>query len=240
MIDVKLEKFEGPLTLLLQLIEKREMDITRISLGEIADQYIEFIKKSGNIDPDLAADFLIIATKLLYAKSKTLLPYLTPDDEEEEESEDLERRLKMFKEFVDASQRIEEILKQKRFMFPPAVSKGHRKELLGIENRFSPPGRLTKEDLQKSFSAIIEKCQAKSKDKLREERIEYKINIEEKILDIQNKLMKRLRYSFNKIKGQAGSKTEIIVSFLAVLELAKQKSIRIDQEEAFSDIIISK
>jgi segregation and condensation protein A len=239
MIDVKLEKFEGPLTLLLQLIEKKEMDITRISLGDIADQYIEFIKKSNNVDPDLAADFLVIATKLLYAKSKTLLPYLVPD-EEEEESEDLEKQLKMFKEFVDASQKLEEILKQKHFMFPPAVSKGHRKDLLGAENSFFPPDRLTKEDLRKSFSALVEKCRANSKDKLQEEKIEYKINIEEKILDIQNKLMKRLRYSFNKMKDQAGSKTEIIVSFLAVLELAKQKSIRIDQEEAFSDIIISK
>ena len=237
MIDVKLEKFEGPLTLLMQLIEKEQMDITQISLSKIADQYIEFIKKEENIDPELASDFLLIATKLLFLKSRLLLP--GSGSEEEEESEDLERQLKMFKEFLDASQKIEGMLREKNFMFSPDLKKGSRRELLE-EASFSPPKKVNKEDLRNALWGVIEKNKPRLEEEWEEDKVEYKMNIEEKVVDIQNKLWKKLQYNFHKLLDEAGSKTEMIVSFLAVLELAKQRSIRIDQEEAFSDIIISK
>lgn len=235
-MEVKLEKFEGPLTLLLQLIEKEEMDITRISLGTLADQYIEFVKKEENIDPDLAADFLVIATKLLFLKSKTLLPYLSP--EEEEEAEDLEQQLKMFKEFVDASQKIKEKIKNKEFMYTSQLGKKERMELLAGEDHFSPPQNLQQEDMKNIMWELAEKSRSQLTPALEEEEVEYKVNIEEKIKDIQNKMMKKIKCSFHKIVEGGGSKTEMIVSFLAMLELAKQKSIHIEQEEAFADIII--
>lgn len=238
-MEVKLEKFEGPLTLLLQLIEKREMDITRISLAEIADQYIEFIQQEKSVDPDLAADFLVIAAKLLFVKSKTLLPRCS-DTEEEEEGGELEKQLKMFKEFVEASGNIGKILKKKDFMFSAGLSKAGKRELLGREARFSPPPNLKKEHLKDIFQGVVDRGEKERKDRLEEQRVEYKVNIEEKILDIEKKLLKRLNYSFNKWCRQAESKTEMIVGFLAVLELAKQKNIRLQQESPFADIIISR
>ena len=88
-MKIKIEKFEGPLSLLLKMIEQEELDITEINLAGIADQYIEYIKNNNNISPDNMADFLVIAAKLLFIKSKALLPYIYA--EEEEDLEDLEK-----------------------------------------------------------------------------------------------------------------------------------------------------
>ena len=116
MLNIKINSFEGPLGLLLQLIEKEEMDITQVSLAKIADQYIEYINEADNINPEEMADFLVVATRLLLIKSKALLPFLYP--EEEEEIKDLEFQLKMYKEFLEAMKKIEALIGRKRFMFP--------------------------------------------------------------------------------------------------------------------------
>jgi len=173
MINIKLEKFEGPLALLIKLIDKEEVDITQISLARIADQYIEFIKKSPNIGPDNMADFLVIAARLLLIKSKALLPYLT--EEEEEEIEDLERQLKMYKEFLDAAKVVEKILGKKKFMF---AREFNRKAVLADAGGFSPPKNLTKDDLRSVFADLL--VRVKPAAKLEEASLEHKVNIEEK------------------------------------------------------------
>jgi len=236
MLNIKLEKFTGPLSLLLQMIEKEKMDITEISLAKIADQYINYIKKQGIISPDNMANFLVVATKLLLIKSKALLPFLLP--EENEDIEDLEKQLKMYKEFINATEKIEKIISKKKFMFTRDLSKIERKNLLQNTPLFSPPINLTKKDLKTIFTDIIFRVQPV--EKINEEKLEYKINIEEKILSIQNILINKIKFSFNKIFANTKNKTNIIVSFLAMLELEKQRKITINQNEIFSEIIINK
>jgi len=236
MLNIKLEKFTGPLSLLLQMIEKEKMDIAEISLAKIADQYINYIKKQGTISPDDMADFLVVAAKLLLIKSKALLPFLLP--EENEDIEDLERQLKMYKEFVNAAEKIEKIISEKKFMFTRDLSKIERKNLLQNTPSFSPPINLAKKDLKTIFTDIIFRVQPV--EKIKEEKLEYKINIEEKILSIQDILINKIKFSFNKIFANAKNKTNIIVSFLAMLELEKQRKIAINQNEIFSEIIINK
>lgn len=238
MIDVKLEKFEGPLSLLVQLIDKEELDIAQISLVQVADQYVSYIRENGNIDPELSADFLVIAAKLLFIKSKTLLPYINPEEEGDEE--ELEQQLKMFKEFLDASQRLDEIIKSKNFMFSRPYKKGDIKYITGNDHLFSPPKNLSKEDLAKQFRGIVKRHKNEDKHKLEEGALERKVNLEEKIMEIQQKLIKRLSYSFNKLMDDSRSRTEVIVSFLAILELAKQKSVKLEQKESFSDIMVTR
>ncbi len=237
MIDVKLEKFEGPLGLLVQLIEKEELDITQISLANIADQYINYIQDNGNIDSDLSADFLVIASKLLFIKSKTLLPYINP---EEEETEELEQQLKMFKEFLDASHKVAEIIKNGNFMFSSGQRKEEIAQIKGDNFLFSPPQKITKQDLTLQFQALLNRKKNIESQKLEEAKIEHKINLEEKTLEIQRKLVKRLSYNFSKLTGNFRSRTEVIISFLAILELSKQNSVKLEQEEAFSDILVTK
>lgn len=231
---IKLEKFEGPLALLLQLIEQEELDITQISLARVADQYIGYIRAATDIDPEEMADFLVVAARLLLIKSKALLPYLFP--EEEAEIKDLENQLKMYKEFLEAAKKVQKILGKKRFMFARPFS---RKALFFADKFFSPPKKLKSDDLAMVFRDIIGRLKPLAQD-LAEERLERKINIEEKIYAIQQSLLSRLKVGFNKILAEAKSKTEVIVSFLAMLELIKRHEVFVEQGELFGEIEINK
>ncbi len=230
---IELEKFSGPLGLLLQLIEKEEMDITQISLAKIADEYVDYIRDSRQIGPDEMADFLVVAAKLLLIKSRALLPYLYP--EEEEDINELEMQLKMYKEFLDAARQISKMLGKKKFMF---AREFNRQAVLANINLFSPPKKLKAEDMAMVFSDLLGRIKPPAV--LEEETLDRKINIEDKILDIQKMLIERIRVSFNKVMESAGDKTEIIVSFLAVLELMRQREIVLEQSNLFEEIFISK
>lgn len=233
MLDIKINSFQGPLGLLLQLIEKEEMDITQVSLAKIADQYIEYINNSQNINPDEMADFLVVAARLLLIKSKALLPYLYP--EEEEEIEELERQLRMYKEFIEAMTKIEKMIGKKKFMF---AREFNRKAVLANINLFSPPKELKADDLKMIFSDLLGRI--KPPEKLDEEKLEYKVNIEDKIRAIKDMLVQRMDFNFARIIKDAKSKTEMIVSFLAMLELIKQRDITVIQDKLFDEILISK
>ncbi len=235
MITIKIEKFQGPLSLLLQLIEKQEMDITEISLAKIADQYVDYIKSLDKINPDDMADFLVVAARLLLIKSRALLPYLYP--EEEQEIEEFEQQLRMYKEFLEAMKKIEAKLKKKKFMF---AREFNRKAVLSLAqgiSLFSPPKRLTIKDMVTVFQGLIKNLEPEQK--LEEERLEHKINIEDKILTIQKMLISRIKMSFNKLLNNTKSKTEVIVSFLAMLELIKQREVVVMQKELFGEIMIN-
>jgi len=229
MIKFKVEKFEGPLSLLLKMIEKEEMDITTISLAKIADQYVEYIKSVENINPDEMADFLVIASKLLLIKTKALLPFLYP--EQDEEVDDLERQLKMYKEFIEATKVIEDKLKSRKFMFAREFNR--RVAVTGVES-FSPPKTLTKLDIKEVFAEVVGRL--RPPEKLEEETLYHKITIEEKILEIQKEVLNQIKVSFSRILSLSKNKTEIIVNFLAALELMRQKQIDLDQDELFGEI----
>lgn len=230
---IKLEKFEGPLGLLLQLIEKEEMDITQISLAKIADQYIEYIRSSDNLKPEEMADFLVVAAKLLLIKSRALLPFLR--GEEEEEIEEFEQQLRMYKEFLEAAKKLEAIIGKKKFSFAREFD---RRAILQSAQIFSPPKKLTAGELASVFSEIIKTI--KPVEKLEEKSLERAVSIEDKILAIQETLVNRLKISFNNILASAENKTEIIVSFLALLELIKQRNVVVAQGEMFGEIEINK
>jgi len=237
MMEFTTEKFSGPLGLLLSLIESEEMDITEINLAKIADEYVNYVRSASNIEPEELADFLVVAAKLLFIKSKALLPYLYTA-EEDEEIDDLERQLRMYKEFVSASLKIKELAESKHFLFLPPLLKNRRAQFnLPV---FNAPLKVTKEVLVEVFARILMNLEKQQEEKLPEEKLEPKISIDEKILLIKNMLLDKLRVNFSKLLAAASTKTEIIVSFLAVLELAKQKELFFEQEELFSEIHLSR
>lgn len=232
-MNIALEKFEGPLALLWQLIEKEEMDITQVSLAFVADQYVTYIRQVKNIKPEEMADFLVVAARLLLIKSRALLPYLYP--EEEAEISELEDQLKMYREFLEATKKIEQMLGKKTFMFPREFN---RKAIMNQANAFSPPKNLKVEEMPGIFSELLTRlCPA---EKLEEKTLEHLVNIEDKILTIQNMLLDRIKISFNKVMASANNKTEIVVSFLAILEMMRQREITLVQDELFSEIMIEK
>jgi len=171
-MKIKIDQFEGPLHLLLQLIEKEEMDVTEISIAKVTDQYIEHIKSSHNISPEEMATFLVVAARLLLIKSRAMLPYLYP--EEEEDIEDLESQLKLYKEFLDASKNIEKILGKKKFMF----AREFNRKVVPLKS-FIPPSKVNKAELKLVFSEFLTKI--KPAEKMKEGVVEDKINIEDKI-----------------------------------------------------------
>ncbi len=237
MIDIKIDKFQGPLSLLLQIIEKEELDITSVNLAKIADEYLEYIKKSSNILPESMADFLLLAAKLLYIKSKALLPYLFTE-EDQEEIEDLESKLKMYKDFVDLSFKIQKIIGRKKFSFFRELPKNNRRFNLLVET-FFPPKNVVAETLKDQFQKILDKVDV-LEENLEKKTIISEISIEERILYIKNTIITRVKLNFTKILKKAKSKTEIIVNFLAVLELAKQREIVFDQADLFGEIFVEK
>lgn len=232
MIKVKVEKFEGPLDLLLKLIEDEEMDITKISLAYIADSYIEHIEKSENINPGDISDFLVVASRLLLIKSRALLPYLYP--EEEEEIDEFTKQLKMYKEFLDASEKIEKIISEGNVMF----AKEFNKAALIPDARFSPPEKLTKDEMKSVFVNLLKTL--RPLDKFKERTIEPVMSLEEKIISIKKEVLESVRISFTRLIKNTKNKTEIVVSFLAMLELEKQREVYVEQEEVFGEIIINR
>jgi segregation and condensation protein A len=239
MIEFSQEKFSGPLGLLLSMIESEEMDITEINLAKIADEYVAYIRaaEANAINPDEMADFLVVAAKLLFIKSKALLPYLYTA-EDAAEVDDLEKQLRMYKEFVTASQKIKELVAEPNFLFLPPLIKNRRQQFnLPV---FAAPTKVSPDILHEVFLRILTALERQVEEKLPEERLEPKINIEDKIVLIQKMLFDKIRVNFSKLLESAKNKTEIIVSFLAVLELAKQKELFFEQDELFSEIHINR
>lgn len=241
MIKFKLDEFEGPLSLLLKLIEQEEMDITQISMAKVADQFVEYVRQNQHINPDEMADFLVVAARLLLIKSRALLPYLYSD--EEEEIEEFEQQLKMYQEFLEAAKKIQILIGRKKFMFAREFNRqailANASLAAGLETGiFSPPKNLKAVGLKNIFKDLL--ARFKPVEELSEEKLEHKIRIEDKILSIQQMLMKRIKFSFSKLLNQTQSKTEIIVSFLALLELSKQRELVIEQGGLFEEIIINK
>lgn len=234
---LKLEQFEGPLALLVKLIDKAELDITQVSLAKVADQYIAHLKALTNIDPEEMADFLVVASRLLLIKAKALLPYLLP--EEEEAIEDLEEQLRMYKEFLEATKKVETMIAGKKFMF---VREFNRKSLvanLAGSGIFAPPPKLKAGDLAAIMKELIAAI-APPPEPLQEKTVEASLSIEDKISLIIDTVAKKVKSRFSELLKGTSSKVEIVVSFLAMLELVKQRTITADQDELFSEIEIAK
>jgi len=226
------------LGLLLQLIESEEMDITEIALAAIADQYVAYVEQAENINPEEIADFLVIAARLLYLKSKALLPYLS-SEEEEAEIGDLERQLRMYKEFIEASLKVSDLINRDHKSFAPIFNKSGRRCLADKELIFAPPKQITASALENIWQQILARLK-KQEEKLPEARLEPKVSLDERISHIRGLLAEQLSLSFQRLLEKAETKVEVIVNILAVLELAKQRELVFEQEELFSEIRVLK
>lgn len=230
MHKVKVEQFEGPLDLLLQLIEDQKLEITQVALSEVTEQYIKILNQAQDQVPvEELADFLVVAARLLLIKSKALLPFLEWEDEE---SEDLTKQLKIYKEYLDAMKVIQGMIGKKRFSF------SKMKIAVKQEIKFSPPKKLKEDDLRNTFVSIIKALDPLIN--LPQETLKKSINIQEKISQIRQRLYKEATTNFSEILKEAKDKTEIIVSFLALLELIKQRTVVARQGGSFDDIQIER
>lgn len=231
MLAVKLDQFEGPLDLLLQLIEGEELVITEVSLSQVADQYLSHLAQfSQEHRLEELADFIVIAAKLLLIKSRALTPLLEP--EEEGEIEELARQLKMYRAFVDAGKKIDALYRRNRVAFP-------RRHQLALPAGFLMPPSVRTQTLRDTFARILRAIEAAS-EKPREIIFPARVSIKEKIEHIIAVLSLRASFRFHEVLSDAQSMADVVVSFMALLELIKQKSIAASQHTLFGDIEITR
>ena len=242
-IPVKLEVFEGPLDLLLHLIDKNKINIYDIPIVLITEQYLEYIAAMDTKDMDVMSEFLVMAATLLNIKSKMLLPRdeTVTEDEEDPRKELVERLLeyKMFKymslELKDREVDASKVL-YKKPTIPPEI-KDYREDV-DIESLLS---ELTLNKLHAVFQSVMKK-QVDKIDPIRSKfgKIEKEdVNQEEKMLFVEAYAMERGTFSFRGLLQLQSSKMEIIVTFLSILELMKMGKILIEQENIFDDILIT-
>jgi len=226
---VKLKQFEGPLDLLLELIEKEKLDITNLSLTKVADEYLSYIEDRENITLDNLASFLSVASRLILIKSRALLPLLKFSEEEEEEIKDLEYQLAEYKKFKDLSKKIGKLYDSSIIIFS-------REGFWGVKGFFHPPKNINVFDLKKTFVEIL--SEIPTAEKLEQEVIGEIVTLEEKIKHLYGQLEKKAEASFLETVSDTQSKVEIIMSFLAMLEMVKRKIIQAEQGKLFEDIKI--
>jgi len=221
------EQFEGPLDLLLKLIEDEKLDITTISLAKVTDQYLEFVENEEVLPPDEVADFLVVAAKLIYVKSKYLLPSL---DLAEEDGQDLEEQLKIYREYHIAGKTLMKLIGKKRFSYARSVP-----WKLPVTKKFSPPPQLTVDDMMNVFQQTLGKLDMIAK--LPKIILKTTISIKEKIQALRDAIQRGALH-FHRLYDPA-NKQDAIISFLALLELVKLRHVRVQQDTIFSEITVS-
>ncbi len=227
MYNVELEKFEGPLDLLLKLIEDNKLDITHISLSKITNSYLSEIEKIQCSSEEMA-EFVVIAARLLYIKSKELLPN-TETIEDEEEIADLEESLIEYQKYKIAAKRFEEILENNKRSY-------RRQAITEKIILFSPPKDIDQQKLFDILNDVLARNEVKPEGKTI---IPQKFTLEEKRNEISRKI-KKGKISFIELIKDSQTKTEVIVTFLAVLEMIKQKEVTVEQNKNFADFMLSR
>ena len=242
-IPVKLEAFEGPLDLLLHLIDKSKVNIYDIPIALITEQYLEYIKQMDAKNLEIMSEFLVMAATLLNIKSKMLLPVEESDEEEPvDPRQELVDRLLEYKMYKYISEELKDKqMDASRAMFkPPTIPQeiADYREDINIDDLLSD---LTLSRLHEIFKSIVKK-QVDKIDPIRSKfgKIESEeINLATKFSEIQEYGLLHKKFSFRNLLEAQHTKMEIIVTFLGILELMKIGRINIDQECLFDDIIIT-
>lgn len=233
---IKIENFEGPLDLLCHLIDKNKMNINDIKLSEITDQYIDYINQMEKMNLEVTSEFIIMASTLLYLKSKTLLP-TEVEDEKELTEEELLQRIIEYKKYKEISKRFRENYN--------VFSKRCYRVMQEIE--------LPKQKLEKEYNVdIIPELYANIIDRSSKRLNQNAKNIEKiaitdtytvgsKVKEMFRELLRKPKFIFNKLyKVSEANKQEVVTAFTGLLELSRRSKVTTTQEELFGDIVVEK
>jgi len=234
---IKIDNFEGPFDLLFHLIEKNQFNIYDIPINEITDQYMEYLFSMRELDMEIASEFLIMAATLLHIKSRMLLPSRSEKEPEEiDPREELVIRLleyRKFKDFAYTLRQREYEWAQIFYKLPEAIGYTARDEVL----------ELSPEELRRIYSELLDKNRRKMNPNANINRIIQieKVSLRSKIREIIRELMKKSRLKFSELFSFGIKSTaDIVMGFVAALELAKMKKVRLNQKKMFGEIYIEK
>ncbi|MEK7621832.1 MAG: ScpA family protein [Patescibacteria group bacterium] len=233
---VKVGEFEGPLEVLLELVEARELGINQVSLAAVADSFLEYLRKlpgsrrsDGQAGMAILGNFVVVASTLILIKSVSLLPTLAVTDEEQGEISDLERRLKLYQVVKDTLPLLKAALAE-----TPIFYRDPRARVLNPV--FSPTAEITLPGVQVTMQRLLRDLP--QLEVLPEKTVKRLVSIEQVIGDLTRRIQSALTMSFSDFVKDKREKVNVIVSFLALLELFKQGLVTVIQSEHFAEIRI--
>lgn len=232
--EVKIDNFEGPLDLLLHLIKESKVDIWEISIADIAEEYLAYIQRMEKLNLDIASEYLVMASELIEMKSRMLLPRQEKEvgeEEEEDPKERLIRRLVEYQKYKEVTKNFKELesLRQEFYTKAPDNLKEY------VEEGVVPSSDVTLEDLMLAFQKFLNRKELEKP--LQTTVTKKEITVEERGKSIRDILTKRKRVDFFEL-FEVVTKEYIVVTFLAILEMAKKQELLIKQESDFSQIMI--
>ena len=230
--EVKINEFEGPLDLLLHLIKKSNIDIYDISLVEITNQYLDYINKMEELNLDIASEYLVLASELLQYKSSMLLPKKeeTPDDYEEDFKSELIKKLVDYKKYKEVCETFK-VLEENRSNFytkTPSDISLYSEKSLNNDN-------VTVDDLIDAFKKFMERREFEKP--LNTKITTKELSVSDRVVEIRNILKNKKSVNFMELFTRR-DKSYVVVTFLSILEMAKDLEISIEQDNNFNDIII--
>ena len=231
---VTIDKFEGPLDLLLHLIKENNIDIYEIKIEEITKQYLEYIQKMKDLNLSVTSEYLVMASELIEMKSKMLLPKrkeVLEDEYEEDPREVLIERLLTYKKYKEVTEEFKDLEMTRKLIITKEPE-----NLSFYAKQINENDDVSVSDLIDAFNAIIER---KKFDKPLTTKITQKeVSLTEKIISIRKLLVKRKNINFEEL-FDLPTKQEVIVSFLSILEMIKKDEIIVSQDNNFKTIMIS-
>jgi len=227
--EVTLPCFRGPLDLLLHLIQERELEITKISLAQVTDQYLAYVSRLERLEAETLADFIVVAAQLLLIKSQALLPQPPAGEfeEEEEMGDELVRRLIEYQKFKATAQQLRSREEEGLRAYSRAVAAHPR-----------PPFSLQGVSLNDLVEVLRQALQEQPVGFVGEIVAPLTISLPAKIRELERLVRRRRRLNFNRLLKRAKSRLEIIVTFLALLQLIKRRNIAVQQDRPFGEITI--
>ena len=238
-MHIRLEQFEGPLDVLLQLIEKEKLDISTISLTQIADQFLDYLKGQKDTTPEELLNFFSIASQLLVLKTRLLLPYLMADTEldDDGEAKDLIARLQNYKRFLEASEQLMGLSRRHDRAY--CVSGMSR---IGKARHMNAPDEAHLEkvlSVEVIYNAMLQILHAAKSSPLPLTTIRKLFNIQDKIREIMARLQTQKTARLDDFLPNRFAKSEVIAIFLALLELCKSSFLHMEQQKLFQEVTVS-
>ncbi len=233
-LSFRLDVYEGPLDLLMQLISKNKVNIIDIPIASITDQYFEALALMKGLDLEISSEFLVMASELLYIKSRMLLPKVKDDDEQEDPRADLVRRLLAYQRYKSVSQFLKEREFSSRFMYFKLPD--------NIEPQFIPyTGAYSLHDLMKAFEDILERsarCAPPPRKTFEGIVRREKVSVREKVHTVSEMIRRRGKVRFGELFDKCCGRPEMIATFLALLELVKLHRILVDYDKAENSFVL--
>jgi len=227
-----LKDFEGPLDTLLFLIAKAKMSIEEVRLADITSQYLEYMKEIDSIDLSKASEFIVMASKLIEIKSKSLLPKIQVEDVQEiDEEAEIKQRLAEYKLYKEASQKLKEQEVVGTMYRAPDDTVGRPRIIFKDMNM---------DGLTEALKRMFLKLEQRAVEIKEQHIVKDRFTVAEKISVIKDTLLIKKSVLFTELFDDAYTKSEIITTFQALLELIKLQYVRAEQQEVFGDILLNK